>query len=144
MINEEWNSKDEWNSGGGENTQLSVTLATLRSMFKGRKMVPILFEDVVFALLTEPKAQQYKWKVCKLNAKEEFKVKFKRGKEVAKHEETKVLRAMQPGILYRPVNPQFVACDMLWKDETTNEVCGIQVISAETHKKTEKNIQVTF
>ena len=55
------------------------SLATLRSMFKGRKIVPILFEDVVFALLTEPKAQQYKWKVCKLDAKEEFKVKFKRG-----------------------------------------------------------------
>ena len=89
-------------------------------------------------------AQQYKWKVCKLDAEEEFKVKFDRGEEVAKHEETEVLRAIQPGVLYQPVNPQFEACDMLWKDETTNEVCGIQVTFAETHTKTEKNIRVTF
>ena len=120
------------------------SLATLRSMFKGTRIVPILFEDVVFGLLTEPEAQQCKWKVCKLDAKEEFKVKFDRGEEVAKHEETKVLRVMQPGVLYRPVNPQFEACDMLWKDETTNEVCGIQVTFAETRTKTEKTYKSLF
>ena len=36
------------------------SLATLRSMFKGTRIVPVLFEDVVFGLLTEAAAQQYK------------------------------------------------------------------------------------
>ena len=112
-------------------------------MFRRSRIVPVLFEDVVFGLLTEAEVQQYKWKVYKLGAEEEFKVKFKRGEEIAKHEETKVLGVMQPGVLYRPVNPQFVACDMLWKDETTNEVCGIQVTFAETHTKTEKKQHIS-
>ena len=51
---------------------------------------------------------------------------------------------MQPGVLYRPVNPQFVASDLLWKDEMTNEVCGIQVTFAETHIKTEKTYRLLF
>ncbi len=117
------------------------SLEILRNIFRGKPHNLLLFEDVIFGLLTRVK--NCKWRICKSDEEKEFKLNFLAGEEVAKHEETKVLRAMKPGVLYRPVNPYFEACDMLWLDET-KEICGIQVTFAETHAKREGTYEKLF
>ena len=96
-------------------------------MFRGKLNNPLLFEDVVFQLL--------KWKGVAGEyvvgwGGEDLNLTFVM---VTKYKETEVLTAMQTGVLYRPLNPNFEACDMLWWDEM-NQVCCIQVTFAKEHE----------
>ena len=59
----------------------------------------------------------FKWNICKDGQNwEDYHLNFSSGEVIAKHKE-EVLKNMQTGVLYRPVDPQFPAIDMLWVEE---------------------------
>ena len=58
----------------------------LRGIFKGMPKSPILFEDVVYGLLTRVK--NCSWRICKPHGEEDFEFNIHAGEEVTKHKET--------------------------------------------------------
>lgn len=64
--------------------------------------------------------------------------KFSSSRIVAWYGEEDVLKNMQTGLLYRPVNPNFTAVDLLWVEESNSgqrEYFGVQVTFAQSHVK---------
>ena len=105
-------------------------------MFRGGKpKIPILFEFVVYHMLVK---SSFKWKICKGGKGwKDCDFKFSSGEIVAKYDE-EVLKKMQTGILYRPIDPYFPAVDMLWVEKNGSGqrmYYGIQITFAESHAK---------
>ena len=118
------------------NAELYESIHRLKSMFRGgTKQRPNLFEYVVYHMLIN---SSFKWHVWKCDmSREDRDFKFTSGKLVAKFEK-KVLKEMQPGILYRPCEPLFPAVEMLWVEENEKKervYYGIQVTFSDSHKK---------
>ena len=118
-------------------TELHGCIRELIHMFRGsKKQIPFLFEFVVYHIMLVNSS--FKWNICKDGRNwEDHHLKFSSGEVIAKHEE-EVLKNMQTGVLYRPVDPQFPAVDMLWVEENEpgqRVYFGIQVTFAEAHAK---------
>ena len=104
-------------------------------MFRGgKKDNALLFEYVVFHMLVS----RFKWTVFKDGqgwVERDFK--FSSGKVVACYDEN-ALKNMQTGVLYRPVDPEFPAVDMVWAEVNNlgqKVYFGIQVTLGKTHPK---------
>ena len=77
----------------------------------------------------------FKRNICKDG--QNWEDQFSLGEVITRHEE-EVLKNMQTGVLYCPVDPQFLAIDMLWVEENgpgQRVYFGIQVTFAEPHAK---------
>ena len=120
--------------------QMLESIERLRLMFRGGETInSLLFEDVVFNLFTRVK--NCTWTICDSDVKFEFDIK--RGEVVARHDEKKVLQAVEPGCLYRSVNKRFPICDMLWKDSKLGWCC-IQVTFDKNHSKEPRTYESLF
>lgn len=116
-------------------SDLEMAIQCLRSMFIGS--IPtreLLFEYVVYHMLQH---STFKWYASKGQEWVERKIELKSCKFVEKYNE-KVLKDMEPGVLYRPANQKFVAVDMMWvqqNDSGQREYFCIQVTFAKKQNK---------
>lgn len=80
----------------------------------------------------------FKWIICEGGQSwKDRAFQLNSGEIVTKHDE-EVLKRMQTGILYRPIDPDFLAVDMLWVEENgpgQRMYYGLQVTFAKSHTK---------
>ena len=117
-------------------TDLYGSINELIHMFRGgRKASPLLFEYVVFHMLV---SKCFEWTIWNGDGWVKRDFTFSSNKVVAFYEEEEKLKNMEIGVLYRPVDPQFPAVDMVWAEGNNSgqrEYFGIQVTFAESHAK---------
>lgn len=120
-------------------TELHGCIVQLIHMFRGHKQLnPLLFEYVVYHMIV---SSSFKWSICEDGQHwKDCSLKFSSGELIAKDDEEVLKKMLTQGVLYRPVNPQFPAIDMLWVEETgrgQRVYFGIQIALnfAETHAK---------
>ena len=114
---------------------LERAIQCLRSMFIGSiKQRYLLFEYIVYHMLQH---STFKWYASKGQEWVERKIEQKSYTVVEKDNE-KVLKVMEPGVLYRPAKLNFMGVDMMWvqhNDSGQREYFCIQVTFADNHQK---------
>ena len=118
-------------------TELYKCIQSLKQMFLGVRREYLLFEFVVFHLLLEDN----NWEIFDGKKWDKRRFRFNESVRVPKDSEH-VLKTMQPGTLYYPLNPHFPIADFLFVE--SGEVFGVQVTFAKSHAKEMKTFENLF